>query len=465
MTADIAKYYIKFPEFRQFIRYDREMYPLGVSILNTVDTLRVSIKSHADDVVYSFTGDLRLCGAEVVLSHNRGWSRPDSISRFQYPGKSDDETELMEGVRYWDGEEWVAEPTISRSYLEFSGIVVDSTITQVEHDKTRLLMKNKRGIVVGTYDVGFDILKSAAYMNISFGDHLKDDGDEILAALSASWHLDESNHASNKLFILVFDDRGRLLRRHVYDEAPLLGSTMERTAHRISQQMIKTTSTFSAEFGPGQLFIGTNHKTEPPASLVRISLDDGAFETFFHKGIMQEMAPRDIDGDGNKELVLVGYNISLDAAVLIVLNPDHIDGASPKGARYELAERKTDIAKYYVKLPSFHRFEKHVSSVWPLHVNIYENADNFRILLKSRTEDVLFNIEDGMIFTSAEIVKEVKNSKGEVDSLTYLDYPQKTEEEKALLEGVRFWDGEKWVAEPTVNRAYMKHIREGGWHA
>jgi hypothetical protein len=67
-----------------------------------------------------------------------------------------------------------------------------------------------------------------------------------------------------------------------------------------------------------------------------------------------------------------------------------------------------------------------------------------------------------MIFTGAEVVNEVRSSSGQIDSLVYMDYPGKTEEEKALLEGVRYWDGDKWTAVPTANRVYTQIIREGG---
>ncbi len=222
--------------------------------------------------------------------------------------------------------------------------------------------------------------------------------------------------------------------------------------------MIKSTSPFSEEFGPGHLFVGTHHKTEPPASLVRFSLDDGSFEAFFHKGIMQEMAAWDIDGDGREELLLTGYNIALNANVIVVLDPGNVEGSSPRGACYALTGMETDIAKYYVKLPPYHRFERYVSRVWPLHTRIMKNDDSLRVRVKSRTEEVLFTIEDGMTFTGAEIVKVVRSSSGRVDSLTYLDFPEEKDDEKALLEGIRYWNGENWVAEPTVNRSYLKHL-------
>ena len=82
--------------------------------------------------------------------------------------------------------------------------------------------------------------------------------------------------------------------------------------------------------------------------------------------------------------------------------------------------------------------------------------------MKSRAEEVLFTIGDGMAFTSAEVVRMVSSSSGHVDSLTYLDFPEEMKEEKELLEGVRFWDGGKWVARPTVNMSYLQHVAGKG---
>ena len=78
------------------------------------------------------------------------------------------------------------------------------------------------------------------------------------------------------------------------------------------------------------------------------------------------MAARDIDGDGRDELLLTGYNVALDAAVIIVLDPEYINGSSPDGACYDIAGKETDIAKYYIRLPSYPRFEEYTSRVWPL---------------------------------------------------------------------------------------------------
>ena len=458
MDADIAKYYVRLPEFRLSMRRAGLMYPFGVSILENSDTLKISIKSRAEDVRYSIVGNMRVVKAEVVLSHGMGMNRPDSISTFDYPGKEQDEKDLLGGIHYWDGEDWVTEPTINRSYLAQIDEVIVNTITQVDHIGNRLVMKGVLGNIIASYDAGFGTRRSGAYRKIFFGDFLSDEGDEILCALCNSQYPDKSEPERNKLFILIFDEKGQLLRKHVYHEESIMGSEMERTAHRISMQMIRTSSPFSEEFGPGLLFIGTHHKTEPPASIIRFSLDDGLYETFFHKGFLQEMAAKDIDGDGKNELLMTGYNSSLKAAVIVVLDPDHVGGSSPPGTSYSVPGSELDIAKYYIKLPFYHRLEEFITRAWSLHTCILENGDSLKIILRSRAEDIIFTIGNDMTFTDAEVVQSYYEGR---DCLIPATFPEKEEDEKKLLAGVRFWDGENWVAEPTVNRSYLRHVKAG----
>ncbi len=456
MNADIAKFYIKFPEFRRAKRYPGPMYVLGVSILNTADNLTLSVKSRAEDVEYTFTEGMRLSNVKVCMSHSRANNRPDSISTISYKGKTKDEIKLKRGVRYWTGKDWVSEPTMNRSYLQHSGQKVDSTITRITHEETTLRMRNALGIVIARYDIGFDISDSSVYLQFFFGDYLDDAGDEILVAAYNSWITATGDPDRNKLFVLLFDKKGHLMRRHVYDEEAILGSELDRFAHNVNLQMIKTSSPFSEETGPGQFFICTHHKTEPPASLIRLSLDNGSYETFFHKGFLEEMATRDIDGDGKSELILTGYNVALESPVIVVLDPDHIDGSSPEGACYGINGRGQDIAKYYVRLPSYHRFVKYISRVWSLHAKIFENDEKLRIKVKSRAEEAIFTIEEGMIVSNVKIFNKIRNSNGYLDSLVVMD---SAETEKAeLLNGVRYWNGTSWVSEPTVNKSYLKHV-------
>ena len=55
-----------------------------------------------------------------------------------------------------------------------------------------------------------------------------------------------------------------------------------------------------------------------------------------------------------------------------------------------------------------------------------------------------------------------KGGANKPDSLSVPDIPDREADEEALLEGIRFWDGESWVTGPAVNRAYLKQAGGGG---
>ncbi len=459
INADVAKYYIKLPDFHEYIPYFLPHYPFTPRIRHNPDGVSVVINSRGADVEFMFGDHLECTGTRIVHVKAFHKNSPDKIEEVFYAGQEKDEAALADGVRYWDGENWVAEPTVNRSYLEQIGKAADKTITKVELVGERLVMKNEWGYRIAAYDAGFRVPKSRAYRKIFFGDFLEAEGDEILCVLNSSRYIDKYDPDRNKLLILIFNEKGQLLRRHVYHEGSIMGSEMERTARSISIQMITSSAPFGEEFGPGYLFVGTHHKTEPPVSLIRFSLDDGSNQIFFHKGFIRKMAARDIDGDGRSELLMTGYNVSLDAPVIIVLDPDHIDGSSPRGDCYNVPGREKDIAKYYIRLPFYHGFEMYPSRMCPLNVDILENAGTLRIIVKSRAEEVIYSIADHMVFTVAEVVRIDPKRKDRPPRISIVSYPGIENDKKELLQGIRFWDGEDWVAEPTVNRSYLRYVK------
>ncbi len=94
--------------------------------------------------------------------------------------------------------------------------------------------------------------------------------------------------------------------------------------------------------------------------------------------------------------------------------------------------------------------------MWSLHAKIFENDEKLRIKVKSRAEEAIFTIEEGMIVSDIEIFDKIKNSKGYLDSLVVTDSAETDKAE--LLGGIRYWDGTSWVIEPTVNESYLKHV-------
>jgi hypothetical protein len=254
-----------------------------------------------------------------------------------------------------------------------------------------------------------------------------------------------------------------MLKKYEYDESSILGNEMERGAEKSGLQMVDVSSTFSERLGSGALYILTHHMTEPPSSIIKFSPNDGASETFFHKGFLRYIATRDVDGDGASELLATGYNYVLGVPVIVVLDPAHIRGSSPQLARYNISDEYRDIARYYIKLPDYHRFERYASRFYPLHVRIIENSDILRILIRSRTESVVYTLTDDMKFVRTEVVTVTKKlGRGNNLTMEEPDFPEREEEERKLLEGVRYWDGENWTSAPVENRSYLKAINNKG---
>ena len=140
-------------------------------------------------------------------------------------------------------------------------------------------------------------------------------------------------------------------------------------------------------------------------------------------------------------------------------DPAVASGSSPKGYNYDVKGIDADVAKYYIKLPDFHRYIPFDQPLYPFAPRIRHNPDGISLVVNSKGADVEFMFGDRMECTGARIVQIKVLHKKSPDEIEEVFYTGQKKDEAALADGVRYWDGEKWVAEPTVNRSYLRHVK------
>ena len=345
-------------------------------------------------------------------------------------------------------------------YFLFLSPYLDKTVARVRMVDSLLVMTNRNGNKVNTYNTGFTLVKEnqKIYQRYYIDDFNGDGKNEIACLLSESRMPKSKPGLYNRLHFLVFDHRGDLMQKYIYNDEKIMGEEIGEWGINQSLSM-QNINILPDSTGWGVFYISTNHISYPPSAIIRFSLKSNSCQMFFHKGILRNMTIKDFDKDGNPDIVLLGYNIELGSAVMIVLDPRYINGSSPEGHNYSVDGYDTDIAKYYIRFPEFRLYKYYAKKTMRLFVSLHEDTNGFSILVKSMQEDVRFFFSDNVKCTKTDIVNCYFKGYAKPDSIVAIaDYNGKEQDKKRLLEGIRYWDGGKWVDEPVMNNSYLKFI-------
>ena len=113
---DVSKYFIRFPKFYRAVPRGTTTGKLNSSFVIGSGKFSIVARSNTLDVQYFIDHDLRCENAMVCnLSEGKATREKRPVRHF-YEGVEKDEEDLKNGVRYWNGSEWVSEPAINRSY-------------------------------------------------------------------------------------------------------------------------------------------------------------------------------------------------------------------------------------------------------------------------------------------------------------------------------------------------------------
>jgi hypothetical protein len=199
-----------------------------------------------------------------------------------------------------------------------------------------------------------------------------------------------------------------------------------------------------------------------PCAVVRLDANKGILlNEYWHPGVIPRVFSADMDGDGIDELIFGGTSNGFNGSSLLVLDTRMMSGHAPSPPAYTPVGIEKGTEKYYILLP-----QSDLCKVGPGRRNgVYDLRLTTEHLLEVHTFEVqaewnppgllyYFNTQMSCIRVDANdyFVQEHEKMKKEGKLIKVLD-KQYFEE---LRQSVQYWDGEKFVNEPTMNRKYSE---------
>lgn len=337
---------------------------------------------------------------------------------------------------------------------------IDPAISNIELVDSLVVITDSTGRELTRYPLGFVVSKDNNACRRFFIDDFDGDGeDEAVCILAESRDSQSCSILKNQLHILTFNDRGSFEQQKTYNDIDYMRGYMDYTGRTPGHQLSLWSRPLVDSRGRFMILTGTHHSTAPPMSVINFSPYQDELQVFLHRGYLHDMSTGDFDGDGSIDLLFSGFHSGLEKAVMVVLDPGNIDGSSPGCDNYPIPGHETDIAKYYVSFPDFEHYTYLKNRYMRLATAIQESGGGFSVHVRSRGEDAAFYFEGGIECVRAEILHSFRKGKTKPDSIAAVVYDGKKADENRLLEGVRYWNGEDWVAEPSANKKYLEFIK------
>ena len=99
-----------------------------------------------------------------------------------------------------------------------------------------------------------------------------------------------------------------------------------------------------------RIVVSSHHHLFYPNQIAIVDSNGKTVSEYWHSGNLEYLTLADLDGDGREEIIASGISNGYRAATLIVLDPDHLSGASVEAARPELQIHGMGLARERLRL-------------------------------------------------------------------------------------------------------------------
>jgi len=271
---------------------------------------------------------------------------------------------------------------------------------------------------------------------------------------------------SNKYFpdtIYCFNNEGKLIRKFTSGEFKSVSA--ERWAH--TRTVIERFFIFN-DGTKDRLLVTVDDQLNAPGKISEIDFTTSKeLRSFYNSGQITFELVHDIDSDGKKELIIGGITNAFKCAFIAVLDPDNFDGFSPSTEFYIPKGMDKGNFKYYITFPVTEVGKFLSSTDYNSIKMILGNKDGGMTVY---TTEILGGVEtyfrEGLlyIFDKDMKIKSIvpsdpfnKNYQrllegGKVTAQLDAEYFKK------IKNSIKYWDGDKFVNNPVMNKYYQAFI-------
>lgn len=222
--------------------------------------------------------------------------------------------------------------------------------------------------------------------------------------------------------------------------------------------------------GNADVFTFASHRPWFPNVFVRLDARTGALKSeYWHNGMLPYYAQKDLDGDGIEELLLGGQNNRLMQASLAVFDPRRVEGHGPAPPGFAPEGVTAGTEKYYLLFPGsdlkkyWTDVTNEISGVKIMEDGLIQVVVTERVPYPMKMEG--WAPDAGTLYfyfdSSMRCVRVRASDAFSGLHRRYRDRGLVTSELndayfENLRRGIRYWDGEKFVKEPVMNKRYLQ---------
>ena len=206
--------------------------------------------------------------------------------------------------------------------------------------------------------------------------------------------------------------------------------------------------------------------SQPPWSpnvIVKLNASAGTLVSeYWSRGAFDCFAHKDIDGDGIEEIIFGGQNNSYRRGCLAVFDPRYIKGHVPLPDTSTPEGVAQGMEKYYVMLPLVD-LEGIIIGDVPnevLKIDVHNDGSMEIQVMDKSVAPIIYDFDSAMrcqkVRGSATFEVRYRKLESEGKITRKLDNQYYDE----LRKGILYWDGEKFVSEPTMNKRYVEAMKK-----
>lgn len=326
----------------------------------------------------------------------------------------------------------------------------DDNPALLESDGTTLFVKNKNGKVLWTKRVDLGGIEISNSELLTTARILDTDGDKINEILLTQKIDDKSLKLKDYSCVYCYDKKGKII--WIYEFKDSVISNREELKPDYTVKMVDTLKIYSKE----NLLLISNNLTSYTSAIFRINLKTGKRlpGTTWTAGHILEGEVKDIDNDGKKEFIGIGYDNGYEDAVFWGCEIDSLLKMRPTTEDYFLRNMSVAEMKVYIRFPKIdYDYYKQIRTPTIISANFSDSqsqqeyrfsvGENAKIEIPNLSYKINYNLKDiDVIVTSGFRVRRDSLVAKGILNPPFTD----TEEYKNIIKSnILYWKNGKWV--------------------